>query len=110
MNIVLLLQIMVMIVIPKMGNQAATAAGNFKDTLRVTILLQNIPRITRFYRLVAGRSPTGFVFETAWANFTLNLFLYFLTAHVVGSCWYLFGVQVPVSIRNLLTFLSNCLI
>jgi cyclic nucleotide gated channel len=86
-------QIMIMIIIPRMGNQAATAAGSFKDTLRVTVLLQNIPRIIRFYRLVAGRSPTGFVFETAWANFTLNLFLYFLTAHVVGSCWYFFGVQ-----------------
>jgi hypothetical protein len=50
----------------------------------------------RFFLLIAGRSPTGFVFETAWANFTLNLFLYVLVGHVVGSCL----VQVPITIQK----------
>lgn len=86
-------QIMVMLVIPNLKTKATGAAGNFRDLFRVTLLLQNIPRLIKFVVLVFGRSPTGIVFETAWANFVLNLFLYVLAAHVVGSSWYLFGVQ-----------------
>ncbi|PNY02543.1 cyclic nucleotide-gated cation channel protein, partial [Trifolium pratense] len=38
-------------------------------------------------------SPTGFIFESAWANFIINLLIFMLSGHVVGSCWYLFGLQ-----------------
>ncbi|KAL3680014.1 hypothetical protein R1sor_022970 [Riccia sorocarpa] len=68
--------------------------ANFaKNVLRVVVLLQNIPRALRFFPLLIGRSSSGFVFETAWANFVINLLMYLLAGHVVGSCWYLFGLQ-----------------
>ncbi|KAG6553137.1 hypothetical protein Mapa_005196 [Marchantia paleacea] len=68
-------------------------ANYAKNVLRVVVLLQNIPRALRFFPLLIGRSPGGFVFETAWANFVINLLMYLLAGHVVGSCWYLFGLQ-----------------
>ncbi|EFJ28778.1 hypothetical protein SELMODRAFT_93280 [Selaginella moellendorffii] len=50
--------------------------------------------MVRFLPLLFGRSQSGgYIFETAWANFTINLFIYLLAGHVVGSCWYLFGLQ-----------------
>ncbi|KAK4394909.1 putative cyclic nucleotide-gated ion channel 20, chloroplastic [Sesamum angolense] len=52
------------------------------------------PRLYRFLPLLAGQSPTGFIFESAWANFVINLLTFVLASHVVGSCWYLFGLQV----------------
>ncbi|KAG6420912.1 hypothetical protein SASPL_117456 [Salvia splendens] len=42
---------------------------------------------------ITGLSPTGFIFESAWANFVINLLTFVLASHVVGSCWYLFGLQ-----------------
>lgn len=71
-------------------------AGNanvVKNILRVTLLLQYVPRCVRLLPLVAGHSQIGFIFETAWANFAINLFMYLLAGHVVGACWYLFGLQ-----------------
>ncbi|XP_068663133.1 probable cyclic nucleotide-gated ion channel 20, chloroplastic [Aristolochia californica] len=84
-------QIMILLVLPKyLGSSAANYA---KNLLRVTVLLQYIPRITRFLPLLAGQSASGFIFESAWANFVLNLLMFVLAGHVVGSCWYLFGLQ-----------------
>jgi cyclic nucleotide gated channel len=100
MSVSCFLQVMVMLVIPNLVNESTTVAGSFKDMFRLVILIQNIPRFVRFFLLIAGCSPTSFVFETAWANFTLNLFLYVLVGHVVGSCWYLFSVQVPITIQK----------
>ncbi|KAL2613027.1 hypothetical protein R1flu_024719 [Riccia fluitans] len=68
-------------------------ANYAKNVLRVVVLLQNIPRALRFFPLLMGGASSGFVFETAWANFIINLLMYFLAGHVVGSCWYLFGLQ-----------------
>ncbi|KAL2613028.1 hypothetical protein R1flu_024720 [Riccia fluitans] len=68
-------------------------ANYAKNVLRVVVLLQNIPRALRFFPLLIGRSASGFVFETAWANFVINLLMYLLAGHIVGSCWYLFGLQ-----------------
>ncbi|CAJ1952235.1 unnamed protein product [Sphenostylis stenocarpa] len=39
------------------------------------------------------QSPAGFIFESAWANFVINLLIFMLASHVVGSCWYLFALQ-----------------
>ena len=39
-------------------------------------------------------SPTGSIFESPWASFFTNLFTFMLFGHVVGSWWYLFGLQV----------------
>ncbi len=69
-------------------------ANNFKNAVRWVVLLQMIPRCIRFFPLLAGQSQSGFVFETAWANFIVNIFIYLLASHVVGCSWYLFGLQV----------------
>ncbi|OVA18796.1 Ion transport domain [Macleaya cordata] len=91
-------QIMILIVLPKFVGSSANYA---KNLLRATVLLQYIPRIFRCLPLLAGRSPSGFIFETAWANFIINLLMFVLAGHVVGSCWYLFGLQrVNQCLRN----------
>lgn len=85
-------QIMVWLVVRHF--QGKKASANYaKNLLRVTVLLQYIPRCIRFLPLVAGHSQSGFVFETAWVDFGINLFMYLLAGHVVGACWYLFGLQ-----------------
>ncbi|KAI5083177.1 hypothetical protein GOP47_0002920 [Adiantum capillus-veneris] len=85
-------QIMIWVIIP--GVLGKETAANFtKNLLRVIVLLQYFPRMLRFFPLLAGNSPTGFIFETAWSNFFINLLLFLLVAHVVGSCWYLLGLQ-----------------
>ncbi|XP_042393069.1 probable cyclic nucleotide-gated ion channel 20, chloroplastic isoform X2 [Zingiber officinale] len=84
-------QVMILAMIPDyVGPSAAYFA---KNLLRVTVLLQYIPRIIRFVPLLGEQSATGFIFESAWANFVNNLPIFVLVGHVVGSCWYLFGLQ-----------------
>lgn len=83
-------QVMILLVVPKVGLSAANYA---KNLLRVTVLLQYVPRIIRFVPLLDGQSTNGFIFESAWANFVINLLMFILAGHVVGSCWYLFGLQ-----------------
>ncbi|ERN11112.1 hypothetical protein AMTR_s00024p00155680 [Amborella trichopoda] len=92
-------QIMILVVLPKyIGSSAANYA---KNLLRATVLLQYIPRMCRFLPLLVGRSETGFIFESAWANFVINLLIFVLAGHVVGSCWYLLGLQrVNVCLRD----------
>ncbi|WOK96133.1 hypothetical protein Cni_G04840 [Canna indica] len=84
-------QVMILAVIPQyVGSSEANFA---KNLLRVTILLQYIPRIIRFVPLLGGQSASGFIFESGWTNFVINLLMIVLAGHVVGSCWYLFGLQ-----------------
>ncbi|XP_057446741.1 probable cyclic nucleotide-gated ion channel 20, chloroplastic isoform X2 [Lotus japonicus] len=82
-------QIMLLLVLP----ESMRGANYAKNLLRAVILVQYIPRLFRFLPLLIGQSPTGFIFESAWANFIINLLIYMLASHVVGSCWYLFGLQ-----------------
>lgn len=92
---------MILAVIP---NYVGSSEANYaKNLLRVTVLLQYIPRIIRFLPLLGGQSASGFIFESAWANFVINLLMFALAGHVVGSCWYLFGLQVRLVF---LTYLS----
>ncbi|KAL0356399.1 UNVERIFIED_CONTAM: putative cyclic nucleotide-gated ion channel 20, chloroplastic [Sesamum radiatum] len=84
-------QIIILLILP--DSMGATGANYAKNLLRAAILIQYIPRLYRFLPLLAGQSPTGFVFESAWANFVINLLTFVLASHVVGSCWYLFGLQ-----------------
>lgn len=84
-------QIIILLVLP--GSIGASGANYAKNLLRAAILVQYIPRLYRFLPLVAGPSPTGFIFESAWSNFVINLLTFVLASHVVGSCWYLFGLQ-----------------
>ncbi|KAJ4974230.1 hypothetical protein NE237_007404 [Protea cynaroides] len=83
-------QIMILVVLPEYVGSSANFA---KNLLRATLLLQYIPKLYRFLPLLAGQSPTGFIFESAWANFVINLLMFILAGHVVGSCWYLLGLQ-----------------
>ncbi|PKA49601.1 putative cyclic nucleotide-gated ion channel 20, chloroplastic [Apostasia shenzhenica] len=84
-------QVMILVVIPKYIG--ASSANYAKNLLRATVLLQYGPRIIRFLPLLAGQSASGFIFESAWANFVINLLMFVLAGHVAGSCWYLFGLQ-----------------
>ncbi|KAF7080571.1 hypothetical protein CFC21_084627 [Triticum aestivum] len=87
-------QVIILAIIPRSFG-LSTTADDAKNYLRVIILLQYVPRIIRFVPLLGGRqSATGFIFESAWANFVINLLMFVLAGHVVGSCWYLFGLQV----------------
>ncbi|CAL1406130.1 unnamed protein product [Linum trigynum] len=84
-------QIIVLMVLPDiLGSSGANYA---KNLLRAAVLVQYIPRLYRFLPLLIGQSESGFIFETAWANFFINLLTFMLSGHVMGSCWYLFGLQ-----------------
>jgi len=72
----------------------ASGANYAKNLLRAAILVQYVPRLFRILPLLIGQSATGFIFESAWANFIINLLIFMLASHIVGSCWYLFGLQV----------------
>lgn len=94
------LQIIILLILP--DSVGASGANYAKNLLRAAILVQYIPRLCRFLPLVAGPSSTGFIFESAWSNFVINLLTFVLASHVVGSCWYLFGLQVgALSIKAL---------
>jgi cyclic nucleotide gated channel len=84
----MLLQIITWILVRRL-NAGESNANFLKDLLRATVLLQYIPRCIRFVPLALG----SFAFETARANFVINLFIYLLAAHVVGCSWYLFALQ-----------------
>ncbi|KAK2367538.1 putative cyclic nucleotide-gated ion channel 20, chloroplastic [Trifolium repens] len=92
-------QIMILVVLPStLGYSGANYA---KNLIRLAILIQYIPRLFRYLPLLIGQSHTGFIFESAWANFIINLLIFILSGHVVGSCWYLFGLQrVNQCLRN----------
>ncbi|MED6157516.1 putative cyclic nucleotide-gated ion channel 20, chloroplastic [Stylosanthes scabra] len=84
-------QIMLYFIVP---NYLGFSGANYaKNLLRTAVLVQYIPRLFRFLPLLIGQSPTGFIFESAWGNFIINLLIFMLSGHVVGSCWYLFGLQ-----------------
>eukprot|EP00258_Populus_trichocarpa_P026231 XP_024442250.1 putative cyclic nucleotide-gated ion channel 19 isoform X3 [Populus trichocarpa] len=84
-------QIIVLALLPK--GLDSSGANYAKNLLRAVILVQYIPRLFRFIPLLIGQSPNGFIFETASANFFINLFTFVLSGHIIGSCWYLFGLQ-----------------
>ncbi|KAI3724114.1 hypothetical protein L2E82_35880 [Cichorium intybus] len=84
-------QIIVLLILP---HAIASSGANYaKNLLRSAILVQYIPRLYRFLPLLAGQSSSGFIFESAWANFVINLLTFVLAGHVVGSSWYLLGLQ-----------------
>jgi cyclic nucleotide gated channel len=102
-------QIIIWLVLPK----SLGGANYAKNLLRAAVLVQYIPRLYRFIPLLAGQSPTGFVFESAWANFIINLLTFMLSGHVVGSCWYLFGLQrvnqcLRDACHNNSSFVASC--
>ncbi|KAL0743410.1 hypothetical protein Bca4012_084923 [Brassica carinata] len=84
-------QILILWIIP--AHLGISGANYAKNLLRAAVLFQYIPKLYRLLPLLAGQTPTGFIFESAWANFVINLLTFMLAGHVVGSCWYLFGLQ-----------------
>uniref|UniRef100_A0A7N0U3S7 Cyclic nucleotide-binding domain-containing protein n=1 Tax=Kalanchoe fedtschenkoi TaxID=63787 RepID=A0A7N0U3S7_KALFE len=84
-------QIMILLKQPNLLDFAG--ANETKNVLRAIVLIQYLPRFYRFLPLLAGQSANGFIFESAWANFVINLFAFVLAGHLVGSGWYLFGLQ-----------------
>ncbi|PNT76242.1 hypothetical protein BRADI_1g46260v3 [Brachypodium distachyon] len=100
-----LVKVMILRVIPKYVG--VSSANYAKNLLRATVLLQYAPRIIRFVPLLGVQSANGFIFESAWANFVINLLMFVLAGHVVGSCWYLFGLQrVNQCLQNVCVGLS----
>uniref|UniRef100_A0A0K8WML8 Cyclic nucleotide-gated channel 20-like n=1 Tax=Acacia koa TaxID=468172 RepID=A0A0K8WML8_ACAKO len=92
-------QIMILFALPyHLGSSGANYA---KNLLRLALLVQYIPRLCRFLPLLIGQSSSGLIFESAWENFFINLLTFVLSGHVIGSCWYLFGLQrVNQCLRN----------
>ncbi|KAL2334311.1 hypothetical protein Fmac_015524 [Flemingia macrophylla] len=84
-------QIFILFVLPKHLETGSEGAYYSKNLLRNVILVQYIPRLCRFLPMLI--SPTGFIFESPWASFFINLFTFMLSGHFVGSWWYLFGLQ-----------------
>ncbi|PNX96279.1 cyclic nucleotide-gated cation channel protein, partial [Trifolium pratense] len=82
-------QIMILFFLPK--HLGTSGANHAKNLLRGAVLAQYMPRLCRFLPMLI--SPSGFIFESAWASFFINLFTFMLSGHVVGSWWYLFGLQ-----------------
>ncbi|KAG7625614.1 Cyclic nucleotide-binding domain [Arabidopsis thaliana x Arabidopsis arenosa] len=84
-------QIMILRIIPlHLGTRREESE---KQILRATVLFQYIPKLYRLLPLLAGQTSTGFIFESAWANFVINLLTFMLAGHAVGSCWYLSALQ-----------------
>ncbi|XP_075107929.1 putative cyclic nucleotide-gated ion channel 20, chloroplastic isoform X3 [Nicotiana tabacum] len=84
-------QIILLLVLPKsIGSSGVNYA---KNLLWAAILLQYNSRLYRIYYLVAGQSPSGFIFESIWATFVINLLIIVVSSNIVGSLWYLFGLQ-----------------
>ncbi|CAI7872363.1 unnamed protein product, partial [Closterium sp. NIES-53] len=89
-------QIFILGIVPALGRTVSTAANTWIAVLTLLALcIQNIPRAARFFPLLAGTAShvTGFVFETAWANFLLNLVFYLMASNFVGGVWYILAVD-----------------
>ncbi|KAG2246569.1 hypothetical protein Bca52824_086197 [Brassica carinata] len=73
--------------------QLGASGDNYaKNFLTAAVLFQYIPKLCRLLPLLAGKTPTVFLFESA-CSFVTNILTFTLVGHVVGSCWYLFGLQ-----------------
>ncbi|KAL4578818.1 hypothetical protein LXL04_014949 [Taraxacum kok-saghyz] len=94
-DLLIVLPIPQMIVLFIQPNGPTSLGGRYaKFLLQNVILVQYVPRLYRFLRLLAGQSPNGFIFEAAWANFVINLWTFVLAGHVIGSIWYMLGLTV----------------
>ncbi|CAA7051276.1 unnamed protein product [Microthlaspi erraticum] len=83
-------QILILWIIPA---HLGTSGANYgENLLRTAVLFQYIPKLYRVLPLLVGQTPTGYIFESARSNFVINLLTFMLAGHVVGSCWYLFGL------------------
>ncbi|KAG6730552.1 hypothetical protein I3842_01G086400 [Carya illinoinensis] len=64
------------------------------EMLKSVIFSQYVPRLLRIYPLyVEVIRSSGRLTNTTWGGAAYNLFLYMLASHVVGACWYFFGIE-----------------
>ncbi|PKH70411.1 hypothetical protein CRG98_050070, partial [Punica granatum] len=84
-------QIMILLILPQF--KGSSAANYTENLLIAAVLVQSIPRLYRFFTMLSGMSSIGFTFESGWANFNMNILAFVFCSHVIGSCWYLFGLQ-----------------
>lgn len=65
-----------------------------KDLIKFVIFAQYVPRFLRIFPLYREVTRTSGIFtETPWAGAALNLLLYMLGSHILGSFWYLFAIE-----------------
>ncbi|KAL8040451.1 hypothetical protein ABFX02_10G098500 [Erythranthe guttata] len=84
-------QLLIWAVIPCLKGSNLISA---KHGLRLTIIIQFILRLSLIFPLSSKIiSTAGVVVEAAWAGAALNLLLFMLASHVIGSCWYLLSVE-----------------
>ncbi|KAL0690778.1 hypothetical protein Bca4012_090457 [Brassica carinata] len=84
-------QIMTLSILP--AHLGTSTAGFERNITRSIFIVQYIPKLYRLLPLLAGQTPTGFIFESAWASFVINLLTFMLAGHAVGSCWYFSGIE-----------------
>ncbi|XP_077245765.1 putative cyclic nucleotide-gated ion channel 20, chloroplastic isoform X5 [Tasmannia lanceolata] len=96
-------QIMMLLVILKPKYSELSETFYFRNIIHVSVLISYIPRIFRFVCLITNQFASGFVFGSVWTNFVINNFLFVLAGHVVGSTWYLFGVEQISTLAGNLT-------
>ncbi|CAN6919875.1 unnamed protein product [Brassica oleracea] len=84
-------QIMTLSILP--AHLGTSTAGFERNIIRSIFIVQYIPKLYRLLPLLAGQTPTGFIFESAWASFVINLLTFMLAGHAVGSCWYFSGIE-----------------
>ncbi|GLT59244.1 hypothetical protein SLA2020_320740, partial [Shorea laevis] len=64
------------------------------DLLKYFVISQFVPRVLRLYPLYTrGKRAFGALAEAAWVNALVNLFLYMLASHVIGSLWYFLAIE-----------------
>lgn len=84
-------QLVVLIILPAVKGPVPLVA---KETLKIIIFCQYVPRIARIYPLYNDvKRTSGILTETAWAGAALNLFLYMLASHIFGAFWYLYSIE-----------------
>ncbi|CAI9270759.1 unnamed protein product [Lactuca saligna] len=92
-DLLIVLPIPQMIVLFVQPNGVSSPGASYaKFLLQTVILIQYIPRLYRFLPLLGGQSSSGFIFQSTWANFVINLLTFVLAGHVIGSCWYMLGL------------------
>lgn len=84
-------QVLIWAAIPSMRGSNRISA---KHALRLTIMFQFLLRLYLIFPLSSKIiKTTGVMVEAVWAGAACNLLLYMLASHVIGSCWYLLGVE-----------------
>ncbi|CAD5176169.1 unnamed protein product [Musa acuminata subsp. malaccensis] len=84
-------QFLIWVVIPYLNG---SAINNTKNFLRLSIIIQYIPRLFLIFPLSKRIvRMTGVMTENAWAGAAYNLLLYMLASHVIGASWYLLSIE-----------------